>query len=272
QIELRVDRADGVQRVRIAAAAAQLAVPARKLLRQRVIPILPHFAVESLHNIYLIQDGKQRAAAGAPRPALVERMRQIDESALRVYRLHRLGSGESRRDTLLQKQADDIALARGHLLADQDIQLPRAVTQAQCSLDAIVIGHGDTRQAAPQAVRLDSVQRRVAVRREFGMQMQIVAHGSHERSSVSRAFTSEGSRKRLWPLPLFTILERRAETLPSEKILTETESCPILMSISAIGATTHKNVSWPQLHSARRALLLSPFCDFLAFHSVSTRR
>jgi len=87
-----------------------------------------------------------RAAA---RPEAVVRVRQADEATLIVDTLRRLDSSLAGRQRLLKVEADQVAVGRPDLLADDDGELRwRDLLRFQCAVDALVVGDGQMGQTA----------------------------------------------------------------------------------------------------------------------------
>jgi len=87
-----------------------------------------------------------RAAA---RPEAVVRVRQADEATLIVDTLRRLDRTLAGRQRLLKVEADQVAVGRPDLLADDDGELRRRdLLRGQRAVDALVIGDGQMGQTA----------------------------------------------------------------------------------------------------------------------------
>ena len=109
--------ADALQHVRVRAGAHRQVVLAREAQRLVVVRLEEQPRVVDLEDVDLGEVAVQRRGVG-DRVHAVERMREVDDAALRLDRGDRLAELHPARDLLVQEEADHLALAvRLHLLA-----------------------------------------------------------------------------------------------------------------------------------------------------------
>jgi hypothetical protein len=95
------------------------------------------------------------AQDGVPEP--VERMGDPDETALLADGRDRLGGRQARPDGPIQEQADQVAVGRLHLFADDDRQAGRGeVARPEGSVDPVVVGDREVGEA-PRGGRPDDI-------------------------------------------------------------------------------------------------------------------
>ena len=126
----------------------------------------------------------------------------VDDAALRLDALERLGEREAARDLLVQEQPDDLAVVGGlDLRADDDVQRQPALDRARAGLDAardrVVIGDRERAEAGRERRVEQLVDGRRAIPRVLAVHVQVGQHaaGSRAHRTLYRfSFTTGAAR------------------------------------------------------------------------------
>ena len=144
----------------------------------------PGIAVADHHARVVDLDPVHRRFEGAPGQGLqqrstiaVEWMRDADQAALLAHGSDRLGHRQPARHGALDVQRDEITLERPDLLADDHGEVrsvsPCRLAGLQRSVDRLVVGDGQVRQAARRRGADDGRRRGQAVEARAGVAMEV---------------------------------------------------------------------------------------------------
>jgi len=91
---------------------------------------------------------RDRSVASDGSAHRMERMRGNGEASLRMDERDRVGGGEMRRDALLKIEADQVAIERADLFADDDVDAEVRIgtgepARFESAMDLVVISHGE---------------------------------------------------------------------------------------------------------------------------------
>jgi hypothetical protein len=131
--------------MRVGARTHRQVVLAREAQRLGVERLAEQARVVDLEDVDVGEVPVKRARVGDRMPA-VERVGEVDESALRADRRDRVGEREAARDLLFEEEADHLALPVGlHLLGGDDREPAAARERSGLgrSAEAVVVGDRD---------------------------------------------------------------------------------------------------------------------------------
>ena len=183
--------------VRVRACAAAQPVLLGEARGGAVVALEPEPGVGGLEDVDRAGVLLEQRARGR-RVEAVERVRHVDEAALRADALERLGERQAARDLLVQEQPDDLAVGGGlDLRADDDVQRQAALDRARARLDAardrVVIGDRERAEARCERRVEQLVDRRRAIPRVPAVHVQV---GQHAAGACAHGVTPSAARSR----------------------------------------------------------------------------
>jgi hypothetical protein len=141
QFDVRCADAFGI--VRVGANAGRNVEAVHEVRRLEVVPLVSDFGVEDFDNIQLVRTSQRLEGAQLESGTLgVERVRRVDQAALRPDPLHDIRDRQNVRDPLRQVQSDELAGRRPDFFTDNDASTDVAheYLRQLGEVDAVVIG------------------------------------------------------------------------------------------------------------------------------------
>src|SRR3972149_7632361 len=171
---------------------------ARQVPRLLVVAGEDVAAVEALDGVYLALDPLQRVALDDGAPEDVVGMRDDDEAALFMDAADGLLRRHASRHQLLEEEADNLALGRLHLLADDDLEaaagLLRQLLDDEGALDLVVVRDGDAVDALAQAALDERARADDGVAGVVRMAVEVGAQLRHRADTQTGKLAKSGCR------------------------------------------------------------------------------
>lgn len=140
--------------------------------------------VECLDDVHVGQDIQQRLIVDVFSPEPIERMRDLDDTALVLDPFHCFFRGQIAGDLVLEEEADDLPVSRSQLRADDDRERCDLLDR-ESATDRMVVCDGYSVQSGSQTSLDQGFWSHKRVRRGLSVDMEVDAHGLKGMRSLS---------------------------------------------------------------------------------------